>query len=227
MKENISFLLFCFTSLFTIVNPLGSIPIFNSIAADMPKADKLYIAKRVAIISCLAMMGFAIGGQFVFSFFNISINGLKVVSGVLLFLVGYEMLQGQAVKSKSITVKERDQLDEMAITPLAIPLVCGPGAISVSILLFEQSTTEVKKGLLFASILLVSLSTFLCFAAGQSIQKYMGASANKVFTKIMGLIIMMISVEFFFSGLKPYIHILMDPDTTGFLLEIPKHLSKK
>ncbi len=205
---------------------MGTVPIFNGLFDELDKPHKLYIAKRVSIISCIAMIGFALAGKFLFAFFSISIDGLKVVSGILLFVVGYDMLQAQKARTKKLTENEKEQIDEMAITPLAIPLVCGPGAISVSILLFQQSHTEIKKALLLLSIVLVSITTFIFLAAGQKIQKFMGPSANKVFTRIMGLIIMMIAVEFFFAGLKPYIHQLMDPETSGQLIKVPSFLSQ-
>jgi len=107
------------------------------------------------------------------------------------------------VKIKESEVKS--YVSDISITPLAIPMICGPGAITNAIVLMEDATTLELKMVLFASISLVMLITYLILYSSSSIIKYLGQTGNNVMMRLMGLIVMVIAVEFFFSGLKPII----------------------
>lgn len=211
MKEHFSFFLFAFTSLFTIVNPLGAMPFYTSITDNIEPEIARSVAVRACVAAFSAMLFFAITGKFIFSFFNVSIDGLRVVGGVLFFINGYDMLQGKDSRTKTLSAAEKLQIKDIklkAITPLAIPLICGPGTITIMTVMTQESQGAVNRVLIFAAALIVSILTFYVLNYSRRIMLLIGESGQKVFFRLMGLILMMIAVEYFFNGLKPYIRAL-------------------
>jgi multiple antibiotic resistance protein len=211
MNDSLSFFLYVLTSLFTIVNPLGAMPFYTSITEGLHPVLGRAIALRASLAAFSAMLFFAISGKFVFSFFNVSIDGLRVVGGILFFIMGYDMLQGKESRTKSVSVSERMGVQDVkvkAITPLAIPLICGPGTITAMTVMMQESQNYLQRSLLFVAALMVSVATYFILVGSKRIMAFVGESGQKVFFRLMGLILMMIAVEFFFNGLKPYIRAL-------------------
>ncbi len=216
MKENFDYFLFALTTLFTVVNPIGAMPFFTGLVEESGGGsnDAKAIARRASLTALGAMIFFALGGQIVFHFFNVSVDGLRVVGGILFILIGYEMLQGRESRTKSVSPSEKASLQDInikAITPLAIPLICGPGSITVIIVHMEAATSLVQKLLLLFATVLVAAATYIILVSSKKIISTIGESGQRVFFRLMGLILMMIAVEYFFTGLKPYVHMLMQP----------------
>jgi multiple antibiotic resistance protein len=213
MKESFGYFLISFTSLFTIVNPFGAMPFYTSLTEGTELSFAKMIALRASLSAFCAMLFFAISGKFLFSFFNVSVDGLKVVGGVLFFINGYDLLQGKDSRTKIITASEQMGLQDVkikAITPLAIPLICGPGTITVMTVMMHESSTFIHRILLFGATVLVCGATYLILVSAQRIMRLIGESGQKVFFRLMGLILMMIAVEYFFNGIKPYIHRILN-----------------
>lgn len=208
--ELLEFGLLAFTSLFTVINPIGVLPVFVSMTQHLAQKEARKIALKATLTSFIGMVAFALSGQMIFDFFAISINGLKIVGGLLFFLMGYEMLQGKMSRTKKESL-DIESDDEFAITPLGIPMLCGPGTITVSVVFMQDNPQTDKRIVLIAAMVLVSLVTFLSLIGSRAISRVLGNSGNKVMTRIMGLIVMMIAVEFFFAGLRPIIHSMLTP----------------
>lgn len=204
MKDILTYFLYTFTSIFTIVNPLGTLPVYAAFTDSVKRDQAVRVARTASLVAFALMVLFALTGQFLFHFFSISLDGLRVVGGILLFLTGYDMLQGKNSRTKILSKAERLEIEEFAITPLAIPMICGPGAITVVIVLIQESNSLVHKSILFSNIGLVCLANFLFLIGSKRILSLLGNSGNKVFFRLMGLIIMMIAIEYFFRGLTPY-----------------------
>jgi multiple antibiotic resistance protein len=212
MKENISYFLLTLTSLFTIVNPLGAMPFYSNLTESSDDATARAIAYRASVAAFSAMLFFAISGKVLFHFFNVSVDGLRVVGGVLFFLTGYDMLQGRDSRTKSVSASERMSLQDVnikAITPLAIPLICGPGTITIMTVMMQESQNLMERSLLLFSAFLVSIGTYFILLSSKKISAIIGESGQKVFFRLMGLILMMISIEYFFKGIKPYIRAIL------------------
>jgi len=198
-------LLLYLTSLFTMINPIGSIPVYTNLTAGMSQSDATKVAYQAGLTAFIALVFFAFSGQMVFSFFGISVNGLRIVGGVLFFVMGYEMLRGHALPFRSQEQKQQFG-SEVAISPLGIPVIAGPGSITVVILFMQEAETIMAQALLVAAILIISAGTALLLASGQKLLDLMGETGTKVMMRLMGLIVMLIAVEFFFAGLTPYVH---------------------
>ncbi|SDW58053.1 MarC family protein [Flavobacterium degerlachei] len=205
MDELITFGLLCLTSFFTLINPLGTMPIFLTMTNDLSDQERKHTAKKASLVSFIIIIGFALSGQLLFKFFGISVNSFKVVGGVIFFMMGMDMLQARlsAVKIKKNEVKT--YVNDISITPLAIPMICGPGAITNAIVLMEDANSYTKIIILLVTIAVIVFITYLILLSSTKIIKLIGQTGINVMMRLMGLIVMVIAVEFFFSGLKPII----------------------
>lgn len=206
MSEYITQFILYFTSFFTLLNPLGIMPVFMSMSSELTQTQRNKTAAKASLIAFITLITFALLGQVLFKFFGISVAGFRIVGGIIFFMVGYDMLQARLSKTKLTNKQaELEYSNDISITPLAIPMICGPGAITNSIVLMEDANTIIFQSLLILSIAANILLTFLVLRSSTKIIKLLGDTGNKVLMKLMGLIVMVIAVEFFFAGLKPYI----------------------
>lgn len=205
MSDAIPFALLCITSFFTLINPLGTMPVFMSMTTNLSVAERNKTAKKASVVSFFTIIAFAITGQLLFKFFGISVNSFRVVGGVIFFIMGMDMLQARLGQVKIKDDEVKNYITDISITPLAIPMICGPGAITNAIVLMEDATTFLKKIILLISISLIMALTYLILYSSSRLIKLLGQTGINVMMRIMGLIVMVIAVEFFFSGLKPII----------------------
>lgn len=205
MQEYLTVFLLYFTSFFTLINPLGAMPIFMTMTANLSEIEKHRTAKKATIVAFITLIIFAVTGQFMFNFFGISVNSLRVVGGIIFFMMGLDMLQARLTRVKLKEDEVVSYVNDISVTPLAIPLICGPGAITNAIVLMEDSKTIELQLILFTSIFLVILINYIVLYFSSAITKLIGETGNNVMMRLMGLIVMVIAVEFFFSGLKPII----------------------
>jgi len=201
------FLLY-FTSLFTVINPIGAVPFYTNLTDGMSESGAKKVAYQAGIAAFIALLFFAYSGQAIFNFFGISINGLRIVGGVLFFVMGYEMLRGTALPLRNQEQKQSFG-SEIAITPLGIPVITGPGSITVVILYMQESTTVMEQSILVGSMFIICALTSILMAFGQTLLKLIGQTGTKVMIRLMGLIVMLIAVEFFFAGLTPYVQAML------------------
>jgi multiple antibiotic resistance protein len=205
MSELSGFALLCFTSFFTLINPLGAMPIFITLTATLTPEQRLRTARKASIVSLLTLLVFAFSGQLLFRFFNISVDSFRIVGGVIFFMMGMDMLQARLGRVKVSEEEVKAYVEDISITPLAIPMICGPGALTNAIVLMEDATTLAHRGVLLAVMTLVMLLTYLTLHSANRLVDRLGETGNKVMMRIMGLIVMVIAVEFFFAGLRPQI----------------------
>jgi len=197
-------LLLYMTSFITLMNPLGILPVFLTMTSELDKKGRQRTAIKSLITAFFTLIAFAFGGQMLFNFFGISVAGLKVVGGVLFFILGYEMLNARLSRIRLTPEEVKSYENDVSITPLGIPMIAGPGSITNAIILMDQSTTVVERSVLIASIFAVCLIILIILLSGNSIMKVLGDTGNKVMMKLMGLIVMVLAVEFFFTGIEPY-----------------------
>lgn len=203
MDTLLPFALLCFTSFFMLTNPLGTMPVFLTMTNGMSDDERKTIVRRATIVSFITLMVFTFSGQFLFKFFGISTNGFRIAGGIIIFTIGFDMLQARYSKAKLKDDEVKTYVNDISITPLAIPMLCGPGAIANGIMLMEDANTLIKKILLVSVIASVYFITFLILRASTRLNKYMGETGNNVMMRLMGLILMVIAVECFVSGFKP------------------------
>ena len=195
-----------FTSFFTLINPVGTIPIFLGMTSTLTHKQRSATARKAVIVAFFTLVLFAFTGQLMFSFFGISVNSFRIVGGIIFFLMGQDMLHARLGKMKfNDETEEKSYVNDISITPLAIPMIAGPGAITNAIVLMDDAGTVDRKVTLLIVMVLIMLITYLIFISATKISKTLGDTGNRVLMKLMGLIVMVIAVEFFFSGLTPII----------------------
>lgn len=205
MNELITFGILTFTSFFTLINPLGTMPIFMTMTADLDEPHRTRTAKKASIVAFITIIIFAFSGQVLFNFFGISVHSFRIVGGVIFFLMGMDMLQARLGKVKIKESEVKTYVNDISITPLAIPMICGPGALTNAIIMMEDADSIEKKVVLILTVFLVMLITYFILYSSSRIIKVLGETGINVMMRLMGLIVMVIAVEFFFSGLKPII----------------------
>ena len=209
MNELVTFGILSFTSFFTLINPLGTMPIFMTMTAGLDQEHRTKTAKKASIAAFFTIILFAFSGQLLFNFFGISVNSFRIVGGVIFFLMGMDMLQARLGKVKIKESEIKTYVNDISITPLAIPMISGPGALTNAIVLMEDANSNPMKIVLLLSILVVMILTYIILYSSSKIIKILGETGNNVLMRLMGLIVMVIAVEFFFSGLKPIIMDMM------------------
>ena len=203
MTDYLTFGILVFTSFFTLINPLGVMPVFMTMTANLTEKERNRTARKASIVAFLSLIAFAFSGQFLFQLFGISVDSLKIAGGIIFFFVGQDMLNARLGRMKISDDKVEEYVDDISITPLAIPMICGPGAIANAIILMEDSPEIEMKAILIGIILFMGLLTYAILLMSSKIINFLGETGNKVLMRIMGLIVMVIAVEFFFSGLEP------------------------
>lgn len=210
MDSILQFSLLAFTSLFTMINPLGVIPVYTTLTDGMTSKQAAAIALKATSTALIVLLLFTFGGNLIFDIFNISVNGLRIVGGILFFYSGYDMLRGKLTRITSDEGKNEEAVKNFAIAPLGVPMITGPGVITISIVLMNDAPDLTHKSLLIVSILLVMGLTHIILLSSRKILGFLGETGNKVLTRIMGLIVMVIAVELFFKGLKPILQDILN-----------------
>lgn len=202
----LQFGLLSFVSLFTMIDPIGALPVFASMTSKLSHKESRRVAMRATLTAWVILMLFTLTGRFVFDFFGISVNSLRVVGGIIFFIMGYEMLEARLSRTQSDKESVSDYIEDIAITPLGIPLIAGPGAITTAIVLMNETTGILEKQIaLMLAITLVLALAFLFLIGARQVMHALGHSGNKILLRLMGLIVMAIAVEFFFNGLRPIV----------------------
>lgn len=210
MNELIAFGLLTFTSFFSLMNPLGIMPIFMTMTGSLDDSERKYTAKKSSLVAFITLIIFAFSGELLFQFFGISVNSFRIVGGVIFFLMGMDMLQARLGKVKMKNSEVKAYVNDISVTPLAIPMICGPGAITNSIVMMQDADNLPKKLILISIIAVVIFITYIVLYSSSRIIKFLGETGLNVMMRLMGLILMVIAVEFFFSGFRPIVLEILD-----------------
>ena len=204
-----------FAGFFAIMNPLANTPIFLGLTDGMSSIERRKVAFTATLVAFLVVAAFCALGQVIFSVFGITAAAFRVAGGVIVFLIGYRMLQGQhsslhqteRAKQAGASVTEESQAppdaednSQVAITPLGVPLLAGPGTIATAI---GFSAGHWEKALLTGTaFLFLCVLTYLSFVMGERLMRVLGRQALLVITRLMGLILAVIGTQMFLHGLQ-------------------------
>ncbi|TXK50488.1 MarC family NAAT transporter [Pontibacter qinzhouensis] len=197
-------LLATFSALFSVVNPFGAMPVFLTLTQDDTPAHR----NQQALKACLYMVGilaiFFLTGQYVLNFFGIRMHDLRIAGGLMIMKAGFDLLTPGANKKKISpdVVEEGQQKEDISFTPLAMPMLSGPGAIAVSIGFFTTSLSIIDMVMILAAILLLAVVTFIILRFSHQLTRFMGKSGLAALSRIMGFIVLSIGVNFIVSALK-------------------------
>ena len=203
METVFPFALWCFTSLFTITSPLSTMPVFLTMTQSLDEKERRAVAIRSTLVACCALLLFVLAGQFLFKFFGISTNGFRIVGGIIIFRIGFDMLQAKYTPMNLRKEEIKEYANDVSVAPLGIPLLCGPGAIANAIVLMQEAHSFEMKTALIVAIVLVYVVRFCLLRWAGQLVKFIGETGNNVMMRLMGLILMVIAVECFVSGTRP------------------------
>jgi multiple antibiotic resistance protein len=191
-------------SIFAIVDPVGALPFFVALTDGWSEDDRRIVQRRAVIVLASVLALFALLGRFLFAVFGFTLGAFEIAGGILLFMVAWDMLQGEVTRTK-INPQDRAEAiahrDEVAVVPLGIPLLAGPGAIS-TVMIYEGSAggdpwTVVAT---FVAILVTAATTFIVLRLGQPILRRMGRTGVMAMTRVLGLILAALGVQFVLNG---------------------------
>ncbi len=191
--------------LIAIVNPIGPVPIFISLTTSLNDAQRNVIARTTTYAVFLILMSALLLGEFILDFFGITISSFRVAGGILILLMAISMMHAKTnngIKRTDEEALESEQMKSIAVVPLAIPLLAGPGAISTVILYAHREPGLLHYLLIGGVILIVCALLFFAFRSVKYISRYLSQTAVNVFARIMGLILAAIAIEIIAGGLK-------------------------
>ncbi len=205
MIDVLSFALLAVASLVAVVEPGSNIVIYLSLTRDMTGEEKRRIVSKAMKISFLVLAFFAVAGQLVFSFFNITISAFQIAGGVLLVDVALRMLHpGKDEYS-------REELEDVAIVPLAFPLTAGPGSITTVMLLMSQANGLFEWPFVFVAIFASVLLSYVGMRYAGRLSGALGNEGLHVVTKIMAIIVLAIAVQFLINGVTDVVGYILHP----------------
>ena len=192
-----------FTTLLAIVNPLGVIPIFVSLTGDMEEHERKRIVHTTPVAVAVVLVVATLLGKPLLNFFGVSIASFKVGGGILLLLMAISMMQARHGQSRQTPeeAEEAEEKESIAVVPIAMPLLAGPGAISTVIIYADASFQPVHISLIIISALLVAFLTWLALRVAIPVSSMMSKTGINIATRLMGLLLAAIAVEFVTSGL--------------------------
>jgi multiple antibiotic resistance protein len=185
-----------FMGFFAIMNPIANTAVFIGLAGEEEKSKQIKIAVKSLFIAFFIIALFAILGKIIFHLFGITLPALRVTGGILVFIIGYHMLHGE---SSSLHKPEKDNDSDIAISPLAAPLLAGPGTIATA-MNFAASGGWIKISITIAMFAALCLVTFMFFMSARQIVSLIGKSGLSIVTRLMGLILAIIGTQMLITG---------------------------
>jgi len=187
-----------------IVDPIAAVPAFLAMTARDTIGQRLRMARVACLVAIGILATFALVGQFLLSLLGITLPAIQVAGALVLLLVSLDMLRAQRspVQETAEETAEGATKDDIAITPLAVPMLAGPAAISTVILLEGQAASWTHRGILLACVGLVGLASYVTLALGASGARWISPLAEKIVARLMGLLLAALAIQFLFNGLK-------------------------
>lgn len=206
--EDIKFALVTFSAIFFVIDPLANVPIFLTITATDTPAQRRRTAARAALAAWVTLSTFAVAGGLIFKAFGISLGAFKIAGGLMLLLMAIDMMRAQSSPTRT-TREEQDESaarDDVAIFPLAIPMLAGPGAIAmVMVLMSRAAWSPVRTPMVFGSVTLTCLVCWLVMRSAANAERWLPKTLLRAFERVMGLLLAAVAVEFIAGGVRDMI----------------------
>ncbi|MDT8357211.1 MAG: NAAT family transporter [Methanomicrobiaceae archaeon] len=202
----LSFILLSFSSLFIIVNPLGATLFFVSLTEEVSREDRATMAKEACIIAAAILLLFAIAGTYILLLFGITLEAFRIAGGILLFGIGMEMVYARPSRTKMTATEKYEGIDaeSIAVMPLAIPIISGPGAIATTVVLTNEAFQYhvFSFAIVILSIILTIGITYLLLRNSEKISERIGQREYRVINRLMGILLIAIAVQFVITGIS-------------------------
>ncbi len=191
-----------FASLFSVVNPLGAVPVYLAMTPDETPRDRRFLALKTSLWFSGILIAFFLAGTYILSFFGISLDALRIAGGLVILNSGYALLSGKFESNRvgSKVKKEAVEKEDISFTPMAMPMLSGPGSISLLISEFLLHPTWGERMLIIGVVLTLGLVVFLILWSAPQLFKLLGKSGLKAISRMMGFLVMAIGVQYVIGG---------------------------
>ena len=195
--------IFLLAALFSVLNPIGTVPIFVGLTQDYTRKERSKVSLLTAVnVFIILIISFFIG-QYVLTFFGITITALRIAGGIIIASSGFSLLNGKFNKNRGINKKVEEDIqsrNEIALTPLAMPMLAGPGSISLLIAFYQEHNTTQEILISSLAILVVSVIIFIILRSADYIAKFLGASGIVAVSRIIGFLTISIGIQYIISS---------------------------
>jgi MarC family membrane protein len=203
VEDFAQFALITFTSVLFIVDPVAALPSYLAITQDESPAERRRTARRATLAMAILLIVLAAGGRWIFRAFGITLPAFRIAGGLILWFVAVDMLRAQRNTQESgAELAEGQAKDDVALTPLAIPILAGPGAISTVMVLAGQAKTVAHGAVVYGAIVVTALISYVTLALGERLVRLLGNSGIRVMTRIMGLLLAAVATQFVVTGIR-------------------------
>jgi len=197
------FFLVALTSIFVLVDPIAAIPTFLIMTAGDDQVDRQHMARRAAWTCFLVLACFAAAGTLIFRLFGITLPAFKIAGGVILLLIGLDMLRARRSPTKEtpMETEEGAEKEDVGIIPLGVPMLAGPGSISTVMVLMSGAPAIWYAGPVLVAIAITAFSSYWILSGADRVRGYLGETGIRILTRMMGLLLTAIAVQFILNGL--------------------------
>lgn len=209
-----AFLLMTFSSLFAVIDPLGCIPFYSGLTSHLDKVRKRKILLKSLFTAMMVLTVFTIFGHQLLEVFGITVDAFRIAGGVIFFGIGLDMLQSKPVRWRTgvrkayqadLDNQAGDDEEDPSITPLAIPMLAGPGSITTVMVLRPQAPEGLSIPLVLGAIFGILVLTGIILAAADAVLQKLGRTGLKIIEKLMGLIVTVIAIQLIIDGVTPVV----------------------
>ena len=200
--DSLEYLFICLSTLISLINPLGMAPLFLILTERFEPNDRISIAKKGTLTATLILIIFALLGTYIFKFYSLTIEAFRIMGGIIFFRTGLRMLDAKISRGRS-TPKETEESmesDDIAVSPIGIPVIAGPGAITASMILSGEAQNVMDYGILIFTIMFTMILTFFVFRGANKLSARFGTIGLRIIQRIMGILLMVIAVQFVING---------------------------
>jgi len=191
-------------ALFSVVNPMGAVPMFLALTPDHTRQERYTTAFYTSLYFVLILLAFFVGGSYILSFFGISLNAMRIAGGLVILSSGYALLEGKFEQNRAINQKVQEEAlarHEIAFSPMAMPLLSGPGSISLLISMYAESPDILSRLVIAGVVVLTGGIVFAILRSSPYLYKVLGVTGLKAMSRIMGFIVMTIGVQYIIGGI--------------------------
>lgn len=199
-------------SLFSVVNPFGAVPVFLALTPDHTTAERNKTARNTSLYFIMILMAFFLGGTYILDFFGISLNAMRIAGGMVIMTSGYALLSGKFAESRAINNKVREEAlekEDISFSPMAMPMLSGPGSISLLIGMYAEHTAWSDRGLIALVIVVTGALIYMMLRSAPYLFRVLGVAGIKALSRIMGFLVMAIGIEYVIRGVVALVNSVM------------------
>lgn len=204
MPDLLSFTLITFSAIFFVVDPFAAIPMFLAITQGDSPAKRRHTALKASIACTATLILFLAAGGLIFRLFGITLGAFRIAGGILLFMLALDMMRAQRsrVRTSPEEITEGAEKEDVAIIPLGVPMLAGPGSIATVTVLMSKAESFAQVSIVVACVLVTGVLCFILLSAATMLERTLKQTGLNILNRIMGLILAAVSVQFVISGIN-------------------------